>query len=156
MIRVLHKYFHVPLRSMGLELAAHQVQVLLVVMERVEEHETTLADTRAALGELDRRLAETTASRDAGAATLQRERANLVTDRETIAGRVPAELLALYEKQRARYGTGASLLRGGVSSASGVALNANDLGAVRAAAPDDVLLCPDSSAILVRTAESGI
>ena len=69
---------------------------------------------------------------------------------------MPAELLALYEKQRERYGVGASHLRGGVSSASGVALNATDLGAVRAAAPDDVLLCPDSSAILVRTAESGI
>jgi uncharacterized protein len=27
---------------------------------------------------------------------------------------------------------------------------------IRAAAPDDVLLCPDSNAILVRTAESGI
>jgi predicted nucleic acid-binding Zn-ribbon protein len=131
-------------------------EIELVVMERVEEHETTLAGTRAVLEELDGQLAETLASRDAGAATLQRERADVVTDRETIARRVPAELLALYEKQRARYGTGASLLRGGVSSASGVALNANDLGAVRAAAPDDVLLCPDSSAILVRTAESGL
>jgi hypothetical protein len=27
---------------------------------------------------------------------------------------------------------------------------------IRAAAPDEVLLCPDSNAILVRTAESGI
>src|SRR5690606_7993568 len=52
-------------------------EIELVVMERVEEHETTLADTRAALGELDSRLGETTASRDAGAATLQRERANV-------------------------------------------------------------------------------
>lgn len=131
-------------------------EIELVVMERVEEHETALASTRGALGELDASIAETTAARDAGAAALQRERGNVATDRETIAGRVPAELLALYEKQRARYGVGASHLRGGVSSASGVALNATDLGAVRAAAPDDVLLCPDSSAILVRTAESGL
>jgi hypothetical protein len=28
--------------------------------------------------------------------------------------------------------------------------------AIRAAAPDDVLLCPDSSAVLIRTNESGI
>jgi hypothetical protein len=27
---------------------------------------------------------------------------------------------------------------------------------IRAAAPDEVLLCPDSSAILVRTGESGL
>ncbi|TPX03483.1 hypothetical protein FJ656_16930 [Schumannella luteola] len=69
---------------------------------------------------------------------------------------MPTDLLELYEKQRARYGVGASHLRAGVSSASGVALNATDLNVVRAAAPDDVLLCPDSSAVLVRTAESGL
>ena len=131
-------------------------EIQLVVMERVEQHESGLAGTRSALEELDGRIADTTTARDAGAASLHRERADVVTDRATIAARVPAELLALYEKQRERYGVGASHLRGGVSSASGVALNATDLDAVRAAAPDDVLLCPDSSAILVRTAESGL
>jgi hypothetical protein len=28
--------------------------------------------------------------------------------------------------------------------------------AIRAAAPDDVIMCPDSNAILVRTSESGL
>ncbi len=69
---------------------------------------------------------------------------------------MPAELLALYDRQRARYGFGASLLQGGVSTASGVALNNSDLQDIRRAAPDDVVLCPDSDAILVRTAESGL
>ena len=67
-----------------------------------------------------------------------------------------AELVALYEKQRARYGVGASLLRRGVSEASGVQLFPDELETVRKAAPDDVLICPSSSAILVRTAESGL
>lgn len=131
-------------------------EIQLVVMQRVEDHENELATTRAALEALKARIAETTAARDEAAAALEQERANVATDRATIAQRVPAELLALYEKQRARYGIGASHLRGGVSSASGVALNATDLDAVRAAAPDDVLLCPDSNAVLVRTAESGL
>lgn len=131
-------------------------EIQLVVMQRVEDHENELATTRAALEALEARIAETTAARDEAAAALEHERANVATDRATIAQRVPAELLALYEKQRARYGIGASHLRGGVSSASGVALNATDLDAVRAAAPDDVLLCPDSNAVLVRTAESGL
>src|SRR5690606_19966161 len=131
-------------------------EIELVVMERVEEHETSLAATRAAVADLERRLAATTAARDEAAGAVQRQRQDALTDRATIAARVPAELLALYEKQRERYGVGASHLRAGVSSASGVALNATDLGAVRAAAPDDVLLCPDSSAILVRTGESGV
>lgn len=131
-------------------------EIQLVVMERVEGHENERAATRGALDQLEARIAETGAARDAGAASLEQNRTRIVTDRGTIAQRIPAELLALYEKQRARYGVGASHLRGGVSSASGVALNANDLGAVRSAAPDDVLLCPDSNAILVRTAESGL
>ena len=73
-----------------------------------------------------------------------------------MAAKVPDDLLALYERQRARYGFGASLLQGGVSTASGVTLTGSDLQTVRRAAPDDVVLCPDSEAILVRTAESGL
>ena len=69
---------------------------------------------------------------------------------------MPADLIALYEKQRERYGVGASHLRARISSASGVELTGSDLAAVRAAAPDAVLLCPDSNAILVRTDESGL
>jgi hypothetical protein len=37
-----------------------------------------------------------------------------------------------------------------------VELTGSDLAAVRHAAPDAVLLCPDSNAILVRTDESGL
>ncbi len=76
--------------------------------------------------------------------------------RQELVGSLPEELVALYERQRERYGFGASLLQRGISSASGVALTESDLQQVRQAAPDDVLLCPDSNAILVRTAESGI
>lgn len=131
-------------------------EIELVVMERVEEQEAALQGTRDALGAHDARTEEAEAARDAAVAALRAERAQLTEERAAIAGRVPAELLALYEKQRERYGSGASHLRGGVSSASGVALTATDLDAVRSAAPDDVILCPDSSAILVRTAESGL
>ncbi len=131
-------------------------EIELVVMEKVEELEGGVAAARAALEAMEARTAETTATRDAASSSIEEEKAHVAKDRATIAERVPEELLALYEKQRARYGVGASHLRGGISSASGVALNATDLGVVRSAAPDDVLLCPDSSAILVRTAESGL
>jgi predicted nucleic acid-binding Zn-ribbon protein len=43
-----------------------------------------------------------------------------------------------------------------VSEASGLKLNEFDMATIRAAAPDDVLICPESSAILVRTEESGL
>ena len=128
----------------------------LVVMETVEERESALDSTRSALEDLTGRTASARAARDAALDGLEREASEATERRTEMAGRVPGELLALYEKQRARYGVGASLLRGGVSTAAGVALTASDLTAVRAAAPDDVLLCPESSAILVRTAESGL
>ncbi len=128
----------------------------LAVMETVDEREQTLRATTSALEELDGRIAEATSGRDAALAALDDERRHAEANRSMIAAKIPTDLLALYEKQRARYGVGASHLRGGVSSASGVTLNASDLTVVRAAAPDAVLLCPDSSAILVRTAESGL
>ena len=128
----------------------------LAVMETVEEREAELAETRAAMDALDGRIAEATAARDAATGSLDQERQHAAANRATIAAKIPAELLALYERQRERYGVGASFLQRGVTSASGVKLNANDMAAVRAAAPDDVILCPDSNAVLVRTAESGL
>lgn len=128
----------------------------LAVMETVDERESALAATDAELAVLATAIADATAARDAALAEIEAERTHTSANRQTVAAKVPADLLALYEKQRERYGVGASHLRGGVSGASGVALNAVEMTKVRAAAPDDVLLCPDSNAILVRTNESGL
>lgn len=128
----------------------------LAVMETVDQRAAVLAASRAELEALDASIAEAATSRDEALAELDADRQRATASRTEIAGRVPDDLIALYEKQRARYGVGASLLRGGVSGASGVTLNSSDMVTVRAAAPDDVLLCPDSSAILVRTNESGL
>lgn len=128
----------------------------LAVMETVEERDGALAQTDADLAALATAIAAAVAARDAALAEIEAERSHAAANRQTVATKVPADLLALYEKQRERYGVGASHLRGGVSSASGVALNAVDMTKIRAAAPDEVILCPDSSAVLVRTAESGL
>jgi len=76
--------------------------------------------------------------------------------RTELVASLPADLVELYERQRARYGIGAALLTRRVTGGSGVELTSTDLDAVRAAAPDDVVICPDSSCILVRTNESGL
>jgi predicted nucleic acid-binding Zn-ribbon protein len=128
----------------------------LAVMETLEQRESDLAATEGELATLSTAIAEATTARDAALAEIEAERAAAVANRQAVAAKVPADLLALYEKQRERYGTGASHLRGGVSSASGVALAATEMTKIRAAEPDDVILCPDSSAILVRTEESGL
>jgi len=131
-------------------------EIQLGVMERLEGLESTLAETQARLDELKQSIAGVEQERDAALATLTSERTHAAANRGEIAATVPQDLLALYERQRARYGIGASHLRGGVSSASGVRLNENDMARIRSAAPDDVLMCPDSEAILVRTDESGL
>lgn len=131
-------------------------EIELVVMERLEEAQAALAETTSARATLRERIAEVEAARDAALTELTAERTTAAAGRRTIEGKVPADLLALYEKQRARYGTGASLLRGGVSLASGVKLLEDELQKIRVAAPDAVLICPSSDAILVRTDESGL
>lgn len=128
----------------------------LTVMERLEEREAELSESTRALEALEEHRVAAEADRDAALGAIAGERDTAVADREAIAKRIPADLLALYEKQRSRYGFGASLLRFGTSSATGVTLLADEMARVRAAAPDDVIMCPSSDAILVRTAESGL
>lgn len=131
-------------------------EIELTVMETVEEREQAVAATRAVLDDLEARTTAQEQERDTALAGLTSEQAHADANRSTIAGKLPDALLALYERQRDRYGFGASLLQGGVSLASGVKLNANDVNAIRSADPEDVLICPDSQAILVRTEESGL
>ncbi|MHA6667987.1 zinc ribbon domain-containing protein [Homoserinimonas sp. A447] len=131
-------------------------EIELGVMETLEEREQAEAKTITALDELEAKISAKEQERDAALTGINSERGHAEANRATIAGKLPEDLLALYERQRERYGFGASLLQGGVSMASGVKLNANDLDAIRSAAPDDVLICPDSQAILVRTTESGL
>ncbi|MGN6325914.1 zinc ribbon domain-containing protein [Pseudolysinimonas sp.] len=128
----------------------------LEVMQTVEDRAAELETSRAALAALDASIVDAQAARDAALSAIATDREHAEADRGTVAARIPADLLALYEKQRARYGVGASHLERGMSSATGVMLGASDLGRVRAAAPDDVIVEEESGAILVRTAESGL
>jgi Zn-ribbon protein, possibly nucleic acid-binding len=128
----------------------------LAVMERIDTFETELAGLDAERDELGARAAALEAAIDAGQATIERDRAAATADRAAVASTIDDQLLALYEKQRDRYGIGAAALVHGVSMGSNVKLAPVDLDVVRRAAPDDVVLCPDSGAILVRDENSGL
>jgi len=131
-------------------------EVELAVMERLEQAEKELSGAEQAATELSSRVDEATAALKSAKASLEQDYQETTAKRSELVGAIPADLVALYERQRERYGFGASHLLRGISSASGVALTESDLATVRAAAPDDVVLCPDSNAILVRTGESGL
>jgi predicted nucleic acid-binding Zn-ribbon protein len=131
-------------------------EVELEVMQRLEEAQAAQADVVVERDALAERLARAEAERDAAAAELRVQAEQAQKDRDALAPRFPADLLALYEKQRARYGVGAAMLHRGTSLGSNITLNQSDLAELRKLAPDDVVLDPESSAILVRTDESGL
>ncbi|PVZ94235.1 hypothetical protein DDQ50_10860 [Amnibacterium flavum] len=130
--------------------------IQLAVMERVDEARATVTELESERATLTERIAELERERDAALAVLDEETAAVTANRATVVAGLPADLVELYEKQRARYGVGAALLRRGISGGSNVALNASDLAMVRAADPDEVVLDPESGCILVRTEESGL
>ena len=133
-------------------------EIELTVMERVEELEAarrrrSTRTRRCSAARVDAlEAARGDEKSEARRAARRRSRRTARPSPATI----PADLVELYEKQRARYGIGAALLVRGVSMGSNVKLTESDLAVIRRAAPDDVVLCPDSSAILIRNEESGL
>ncbi|PPG53737.1 hypothetical protein C5C24_01670 [Rathayibacter sp. AY2B3] len=126
----------------------------LTLMERIEGIESEVAAAQAERDEVVASLGTLAEERDAQAEKLRDKQEALGRDRADLVTTLPEDLVELYEKQRARYGVGAALLRGKVSEGSGVALTESDLSWIRASAPDEVVLCPDSGCILVRGEES--
>ncbi|PPH82276.1 zinc ribbon domain-containing protein [Rathayibacter sp. AY1D9] len=126
----------------------------LTLMERIEGIESEVAAAQAERDEVVASLGTLAEERDAQAQKLRDKQEALARDRADLVTTLPEDLVELYEKQRARYGVGAALLRGKVSEGSGVALTESDLSWIRASAPDEVVLCPDSGCILVRGEES--
>ena len=145
----------------------HEIESLERRIEMLEEHQIE------ALGERDEILGTWNAikiARDSfhdarsareheireNIAALQRRQADIVVARAAIVAELPLPFIELYERQRERYGVGASHLHRGITSASSVTLTAGQIQDVRAADADEVLMCPDSNAILIRSAESGL
>ena len=145
----------------------HEIESLERRIEMLEEHEIEALDERdEILGTWnaikiardsfhDARSAREDEIRE-NIAALQRRQADIVVARAAIVAELPLPFIELYERQRARYGVGASHLHRGVTSASSVTLTAGQIQDVRAADADEVLMCPDSNAILIRSAESGL
>lgn len=128
----------------------------LEAMQAQEDAAAALAAARAEAGEARAERDRLAAERAEVAAGLERELSEARAERADRTVSVPADLLALYDRQRERYGIGATLLQHRTSAASGVELNASELHQIRQAPDDDVILDPNSSAILVRTEESGL
>ncbi|WP_407343998.1 zinc ribbon domain-containing protein [Pengzhenrongella phosphoraccumulans] len=129
-------------------------EVELEVMERLEAHESVLAELNSAAAVIEAQKAEAEAERDADLAVLTTELAALEIDRETKAEGLDAGLVKLYDRLRAQSGgLGAAALRGRRCDGCRLELNPMDVEAIRKAAPEQVVLCEECGRILVRLPE---
>jgi predicted nucleic acid-binding Zn-ribbon protein len=92
---------------------------------------------------------------DTASGEIEATRAQRAASREQLAAAIDAELLALYERQRASAGVGAGPLRGGQCGACRIEIDRGELARFSAAPPEEVLRCPECSAILLRVKDFG-
>jgi len=129
-------------------------EVELEVMERLEAHESVLAELNSAAAVIEAQQAEAVAERDAALAVLDEELAALDIDRVAKADGLDAGLLKLYDRLREQSGgLGAAALRGRRCEGCRLELNPTDVAAIRKAPPEQVVLCEECGRILVRLPE---
>ena len=129
----------------------------LEVMERLETAQSEHTRFVARLAEIDTRVGELTASRDAKAGDVAAELSATTDARKVTASGVPDDLMTLYERIRTqKNGVGAAALRARRCGGCSLELTAADLGSIAKAASDEVLRCEECQRILVRTSESGV
>ncbi|MDV8146227.1 MULTISPECIES: zinc ribbon domain-containing protein [Arthrobacter] len=127
--------------------------VELEVMERLEGLRERQAAQQKIVDDVQGSFGGIRAELDAALAEIAAEAAEVGARRSEFAAGLDAGLLAAYEKTLAKRGVGAARLFHGKSEGSGMQLSPGDLADIKAAAEDDIVYCPDSGCILVRSAE---
>jgi len=117
---------------------------------------TPVAQDALPEGALDAALAGIQWPDSVAGCALAQEIVMLPPEAEAGLGELPADLVTLYERSRARNGSGAALLRGGRCGACRLELDRTAIGRLRDASPDEVVRCEECGVVLVRTPESGL
>lgn len=128
----------------------------LDVMEQREATESELERSRASLVEAGERLADATRRRDDALADLEAAEVRRTGERGPLVAGLPEDLLALYERIRARGGAGAALLRQRRCGACRLELDRTAIAQLRDAPAESVQRCEECGVVLVRTAEAGL
>lgn len=125
----------------------------LELMEVVEFVQARFEEAEQRLAGVDERRSAIQARLDDASKRLDTEISSNAEERAGVAAELQRDVLDLYEDLRARTGIGAARLRGNVSEGSNMALAPAELSDIRATAPDEIVFCPGSGAILVRDFE---
>jgi predicted nucleic acid-binding Zn-ribbon protein len=128
----------------------------LEVMERLEEAQTELANATRALAAIEEKRTDLEAARLEKSAAIEKELAEVTTDRAAAIVGLPEDLLGLYERIRSQSGIGAAELRARQCGGCMLTLNPSDLAVIAKTSADEVVRCEECARILVRTSESGI
>jgi predicted nucleic acid-binding Zn-ribbon protein len=128
----------------------------LEVMEKVEAVQGELDALVAQRDEHARARAAAEQRRDATWAEIDADAERAAKQRAELAATFPTDLLDLYERIRAKSGTGAAAIQHGRCGGCRLDLMNNEKAEVRAASVDEVLRHEECGRIMVRTAESGL
>lgn len=129
----------------------------LEVMEKLEDAQRDLDEQTARLTDLDDKISEATAARDAAAAEIEKQLAEVAGERKQKAEGMPEDLMNLYTRLREQKGgVGAAVLRARSCSGCSLQLNSSELAEISKTPSNEVLRCEECNRILVRTSESGI
>lgn len=123
---------------------------LLEVMERREELQRQQSEHLARIDALQNELSAAQLARDAALVDIENVRQVSAGRRTELASLLNADLVALYEKQRAGGGAGAGLLQGKRCGACRIEIDRGEMARILAADDDEVLRCPECGAILLR------
>ena len=126
---------------------------LLEVMEQREAVGADLEHAKVELTEAETSLAVATTRRDDAVADLDSAEQGRSRERAELVGGLPADLVALYERQRARGSAGAAPLRDRRCGACRLELDRTALAEVHSAPPEAVVRHEECGAILVRGAQ---
>jgi predicted nucleic acid-binding Zn-ribbon protein len=128
----------------------------LEIMERLEEAQASHDRLAALLSETDAQVAELVAARDARWAEIDEQIRATEAERAPATEGIPEDLMALYERLRAKTGIGAAELRARQCGGCNITIDAAELGQIRKTPADEVVRCEECQRILVRTSESGL
>ncbi|ADT98883.1 MULTISPECIES: zinc ribbon domain-containing protein [Mycolicibacterium] len=126
----------------------------LELMERREELATREAEEASAAGQAQTALDDAQRVCDDARAELVQTRERATARRAELADTIDGELVSLYERQRSRSGVGAAPLQGRRCGACRIEIDRGESARIAAAADDDVVRCPECSAILLRVKAS--
>jgi len=127
---------------------------LLEVMEQREELAADQDRALADIDELESSLCDAQRACDEARTHLAQLQHQSLSHREDLVARIDEGLVTLYGRQRVRGGVGAGLLQGRRCGACRIEIDKGELARIAAAADDEVLRCPECSAILLRVKAS--